>query len=179
MSAKLKDMPLPSEEAYTNLVNLLAIHTEAANRMAALENAVQVAYLDIIDENRGLYAKLQNTLSESEAAIKLAALQHPEWFQAIKTLKTPYGTVGFRSATKLEVPNEELTIALIERLPDADLYLRTRKFLNLEALESLEDFALKGLQITRVTSDKCTVTPAKVDLGKAVKKAAEKEEVVL
>ena len=177
MKAKITDTPMTSEESYTNLVNLLAIYTECTTRMGELENAVQEAYLDIIDENRKLYASLQNKISESEAAIKLAALQHPEWFQSIKTLKTPYGTVGFRSATKLEVPNEELTIALIERLEDADLYLRTRKFLNLEALESLEDFALKGLQISRVTADKCTVTPARIDLGKAVKKAAQKEEV--
>ena len=177
MKAKTTDTPMTSEESYTNLVNLLAIYTECTTRMGELENAVQEAYLDIIDENRKLYASLQNKISESEAAIKLAALQHPEWFQSIKTLKTPYGTVGFRSATKLEVPNEELTIALIERLEDADLYLRTRKFLNLEALESLEDFALKGLQISRVTADKCTVTPARIDLGKAVKKAAQKEEV--
>ena len=165
MSAKTKDNPIPSDEAYANLVSLLAIHTEATNRMAALETAVNEAYLGIIDENRALYAKLQGTISESEAAIRLAALQHPEWFEAIKTLKTPYGSVGFRSATKLEVPNEELSIALIEKRDDADLYLRTRKFLNLEAL--------KGLHIERVKSDKCSVSPAKMDLGKAVKKAAE------
>jgi len=179
MSAKLKNMPIPSDAEYANLVDLLALHTEATTRMGELENAVQEAYLAIIDENRKLYASLQSMISDSEAAIKLSALQHPEWFQAVKTLKTPYGTVGFRSATKLEVANEEMTIALIERLPDAELYLRTRKFLNLEALEMLEDFALKGLKIARVTSDKCTVTPAKIDLGKAVKKAAEKEEVAL
>ena len=179
MSAKLKNMPITPDAEYSNLVDLLAMHTEATSRMAELENAVQEAYLAIIDENRKLYASLQNMISDTEASIKLSALQHPEWFQAVKTLKTPYGTVGFRSTTKLEVANEEMTIALIERMPDAELYLRTRKFLNLEALEMLEDFALKGLHIARVTSDKCTVTPAKIDLGKAVKKAAEKEEVAL
>jgi hypothetical protein len=178
MSAKMKDMPMPSDAEYSNLVDLLALHTESTTRMGELETAVQEAYLEIVDANRKLYAYLQNKIAESEMGIKIIALRHPEWFQAIKTLKTPYGTVGFRSTTKLDVANEELTIALIERLPDADLYLRTRKFLNLEALESLEDFALKGLQISRVTTEKCTVTPAKMDLGKAVKKAAETEEVV-
>jgi len=177
MSAKPKNIPMPNDAEYSNLVDLLALHTEAVTRMSDLENAVQEAYLDIIDENRKLYASLQNKISESEAAIKIIALQHPEWFAAIKTLKTPYGTVGFRTTTKLDVPNEELTIALIERLPDADLYLRTRKFLNLEALEMLEDFQLLGFHIQRVKSDRCTVTPAKIDLGKAVKKAAEAEEV--
>jgi len=176
MSAKTKPT-LPTDAEYRNLVDLLALHTEATSRMTELESAVQEAYLGIIDEHRKHYASLQNKISESEAAIKFIALQHPEWFHTIKTLKTPYGTVGFRNSTKLEVPNEELSIALIERMADADLYLRTRKFLNLEALESLEDFALKGLQITRVTSEKCTVTPAEIDLGKAVKKAAEKMEV--
>jgi hypothetical protein len=85
----------------------------------------------------------------------------------------PYGTVGFRTATKLDVPNEELTIALLERYTDADIYLRSRKFLNLEALETLSDSKLLDLKIQRITADKLTVTPAKIDLGKAVKKAAE------
>lgn len=179
MSAKTKVTNIPDAVTYRALVDDLAILTDATAHFAALESNLQLAWTEIVDRHRDEYAILQSTISEHEAAVKLVAMQHPEWFEVIKTLKTPYGTVGFRSATKLEVPNEELSIALIERALDSEIYLRTRKFLNLEALESLEDFQLKGLQITRVTTDKCTVTPAKIDLGKAVKKAVETKEVTV
>lgn len=172
MSAKIKAENIPDAVTYRELVDRLAMLTDATNQFAALDATVQQELAAVVDGVRDEYSILQSSISEQEAAIRLIALQHPEWFEAVKTLKTPYGTVGFRAATKLEVPNEELTLALIERLPDPELYLRTRKFLNLEALETLEDFALKGLHIQRVTADKLTVTPAKLDLGKAVKKAA-------
>lgn len=173
MSAKPKNENIPDAATYRELVDHLAMLTDATNQFAALDAGIQQEVAALIDTARDEYSILQNSISEHEAAIKLIALRHPEWFATVKTLKTPYGTVGFRSATKLEVPNEELSIALIERLPDADLYLRSRKFLNIEALESLENFQLSGLRIERVTADKLTVTPAKIDLGKAVKKAAE------
>lgn len=173
MSAKLKSEAIPDAATYRELVDHLAMFTDATNQFAKLDADIQMEITAMMDGVIDDYSILQTAISEHEAAIKLIALQHPEWFLAVKTLKTPYGTVGFRAATKLEVANEEMTIALIERQPEPELYLRSRKFLNLEALESLEDFQLKGLHIQRVTADKLTVTPAKIDLGKAVKKAAE------
>jgi hypothetical protein len=178
MSAKMKTPAVvPDGETYTNLINLFAIFTEATNRMSALDAALQERWVDLIDEHRAEYTQLQSKISEADAAIRHIATQHPEWFEDTKSLKTPYGAIEFRSSSKLEVPNEELTIALIERMGEpGSVYLRPRKFLNLEALETLEDGDLKKLRINRVTADKCTVKPAKVDLGKAVKKAVEKEE---
>jgi hypothetical protein len=177
MSAKLKNKNVPDAETYRELVDQLAMFTDASNQFAALDARVQQEVADIIDDFREEYSILQNAISEHEATVKSIALAHPEWFEAVKTLKTPYGTVGFRSATKLEVENEELTVVLIEQLDAADLYLRSRKFLNLEALETLEPCELATLHIQRVTTDKCTVTPAKLDLGKAVKKAVLEEAV--
>jgi hypothetical protein len=102
-------------------------------------------------------------------------LKHPDWFAKTKTLKTPYGTVASRTSTKLEIPSEEVTIALLEaRGAEAEPYLRTRKFLSVESLETLDDLELARLKLRRVTSERITVTPAKLDLGKAVKAPEEK-----
>ena len=179
MSAKLKNENIPDAETYRELVDHLAMLTDASNQFAALDAGIQMEIAAVVDGVRDEYSILQSAISEHEAEIKAIAVAHPEWFTAVKTLKTPYGTVGFRAATKLEVPNEEVTIALLERCQDADIYLRSRKFLNIEALEMLTDGELKALKIERVTADKLSVTPAKIDLGKAVKKAAEKMEVAV
>lgn len=179
MNTKLKNITIPDAELYRELVDQLAMFTDASNQFAALDAQIQQECAAVVDSVRDEYAILQNSISEHEASIKAIATAHPEWFEGIKTLKTPYGTVGFRAATKLEVPNEEMTIALLERCQDSDVYLRTRTFLNIEALELLTDSELAALKIQRVTADKCTVSPAKLDLGKAVKKAAENMEVAV
>jgi hypothetical protein len=173
MSAKQKPESTIDAATYRELVEHLAMFTDTTNQMAKLDADIQMDLTAIMDGVIEDYSILQTAISEHEAAVKTIALAHPEWFATVKTLKTPYGTVGFRTATKLDVPNEELTIALLERYTDADIYLRSRKFLNLEALEMLSDSQLLDLKIQRITADKLTVTPAKIDLGKAVKKAAE------
>ncbi|MEO5915603.1 MAG: host-nuclease inhibitor Gam family protein [Luteolibacter sp.] len=179
MSAKLKSITIPDAETYRTLVDDLARLTDASSQLAALEISTQMEWTEIMDRHRDEYAILQTEISETEAAIKAVTNAHPEWFTEVKTLKTPYGSIGYRSATKLDVPNEEFTIALIELKGESHaVYLRPRKFLNLEALETLTDGELAEFKITRVTSDKCTVTPAKVDLGKAVKKAVESADAV-
>jgi hypothetical protein len=98
-------------------------------------------------------------------------------------VKTPFGSVSLRSTSKLEVANEEATILLIQReierdeaaFPDDAIpvkaYLRERIELNLEALEKLSDAELKRFRIVRVTDERCTVKPVKIDLGKAVKES--------
>jgi hypothetical protein len=165
---------LETTDSYTNLVNLQAIHSEAHARLAELEATLQQQWLDIVDAWRAEYASLQNAIAETEEGIEHLATVNPQWFEKARTLKTPYGTVGFRRVTKLEVKNEELTIALLEQLGQDGLpFLIPSKKLNLEALEKLEDPELERVRIRRVTTDTCQIKPAKVDLGKAVKAAAE------
>ena len=166
---------VPDAQSYKNLVDLMALHAEAVGRMAALENELQQEWLELVDKRRKEYAELQHTIADSQESIEMLATLNPQWFEKAKTLKTPYGTVAFRSTTKLNVKNEEVTIVLIEQRgeEEAAKFIRTTKGLNLEALEQLEDAELKKLRITRETTESCTVKAAKVDLGKAVKKAAE------
>lgn len=170
-------LPADSASAYKDLVDAQAIHTEATNRMAKLEAALQDDYIDAIDGRRKEYTDLQDALTKSEATIKDIAMMHPEWFAEVKTVTTPYGSVSSRSGKKLEVANEAVSIALLEQLgPDAAPFLRITKELNLETLESLSDDELARVRIKRVTSESITVKPAKPNLGKAAKAAAKKAQ---
>ena len=171
---------MPATEDYANALNLLAVHTEAANRLAELETDANDQFIDIVDGLRADYAEAQIKLSESEAALRLIAEAHPEWFADSRSFRTPYGAIKWRKAPKLDVANEEATLAKLELREErvdgfkAEDFTRTRKELNLEALERLDDATLKQLGIARIIEDKFSVTPAKVDLGKAVKQAAAK-----
>jgi hypothetical protein len=159
---------------YQELTASLAEYTAASNALAAIEAEFQAAITDLIAEcYRQDFATLQAELTEVEARIEVLAIRHPEWFARAKTLRTPFGSVASRSTTKLDVPNEEATIALLElRGEAARPFLRQRTYLSLEALEALEDHELHQLKVARVTTEKITISPARVDLGKAIKAQA-------
>lgn len=155
-------------EDYRTLVDELATLTDAHNRLAALDARFQEAHAELVAEMfRADYAELQEAVAAARERVETLALKHPEWFEKSKTVKTPFGSVAFRSTTKLEVRNEEMTLALADGLGKPEL-VREKRELNREALETLDDGELKALKVKRVTSEKCTITPAKVDLGKAV-----------
>jgi hypothetical protein len=171
----MKEQTQPDD--FKNMLDLLAVYTEAQNRLSTMETDASEHLLDFVDDVRGEYSQAQRALTESEAAIISIAGKHPEWFGDKRTIKTPYGQVSCRRTAKLEVPNEEATIILIQNsdLSD-DEYLRQNVALNLEALERLEDAELKRLRIRRVTDESISVKAGKVDLGKAVKESpAEKQ----
>ena len=156
---------------YTELTTALEQYTSVSTALACIEAEFQNAITELIgDCFRNDFAALQAELSEVESHIETMAIRHPEWFAKTKTLKTPFGSVASRSTTKLDVPNEEATIALLElRGEAAKPFLRQRTYLSLEALEALDDGELKRLKVNRVTTDKITISAAKVDLGKALK----------
>ena len=159
--------------SYKNLVDLMAIMAEGTARLGELENGLQQDWIDLVDARRKDYASLQFAIGQAEESIETLAITNPQWFEKSKTLKTPYGTVGFRRTSKLEVKNEEVSILLLEQLGQDGLpFIRQAKALNLEALEKLDDSELERLRIRRVTTEVCKITAAKIDLGKAVKAAA-------
>lgn len=162
---------------YRNLLDLLAVYTEAHNRLAAMETAASEHLIDYVDDVRSDYARYQRKMAEAEASIRMIVDAHPEWFESQKSIKTPYGSVASRSTPRLDVPNPEASIILVQRSEDLDdaIYLRERVELNIEALETLDDAALKRLRIRRVKDESVSVKPARVDLGKAVKAKAEKD----
>lgn len=160
-------------KSYENLINLQSVHSAAHARMTEIEAELKAKWLETVDSYRKEYGQLQESIVTSEESIEHIATIHPEWFEKSRNLKTPYGTVQFRRTTKLEVANEEVSIALLEQIGEEGLpFLIPSKKLNLEALEKMEDEELARIKIKRVITDNCTVKPAKIDLGKATKAAA-------
>jgi hypothetical protein len=164
---------------YTKLEQAIERHTALCNELAQIETSFQKAMHELIAEvYRDDFADLTEDKEDTEQLIELLAIRHPEWFAKTKTLKTPFGSVSTRKTTKIDVPHEEATIALLELRGEAgEAFLRTRKYLSIEALEALDDAELTALKCRRVTSEKITITPAKIDLGKTLKKTAGKEAV--
>lgn len=183
----------PASPDFTELVNLLAVYTEACNQLAALQVQANESNLDLLDELKPDYARLQETVATTEATMELIALRNPQWFNEQQTIKTPYGTVRFRLSHELDIPNEEVTIILIKHraekaardnalaLPGAPInasafavttYIRTREELDREALEKLDDATLAELRIKRVQKKNFSAKPAALDLGKAIKETS-------
>lgn len=167
----MKEQP----DDYKNLIDLLAVFTEAKQRLAALEGEAQSEFMEIVDAHRSEYAELQKKIGEADAALETIARNHPEWFTEKRHVKTPYGTVKVKRTSKLDVTNEEASILRIEHAGKGEDFVRTAKALNLEALEKLSDAELKSFGIVRINEESVTVAEAKIDFGKAVK-AAEKQE---
>jgi hypothetical protein len=158
---------------YKNLVNLLAVLSDATNRQAVLQQEIDAEYLELVDPRKQEYAANQQAISEAEAAIETIAQRHPEWFAKVKTLKTPYGSVKSTSSPKLQVPSEDASIRLILAAGRKDEFIRESLTLDKESLEKLKDHELAEFGITRVKNDSLTIKPATIDLGKAVQAAEE------
>lgn len=160
---------------YKNLVDAQAIHTECTNRLAKLDAEMQEEFVDLMDARKAEYIKLQTQLAKADQTITDIAILNPQWFEDAKTVTTPYGKVQSRKVTTLEVPNEEVTIALLQQLgKESEPFLRIKVELNLEALETLPVEELARIRINRITREAIKATPAKVNLGKAAKAAAKK-----
>lgn len=179
MTAPVKNLQQTDE--FANMVNLIAVYYEASNQLASLENTVNDEYLECIDGSKGEYAKLQKILQDTEKALEVVALKHPEWFGKKRSLKTPYGTLKLGTSTKLDIPNEEVTMLLIEQEGeknkgfDAGIYIHSKKTLDREALEKCDDATLTKWRVKRISTETFSVVPARIDLGKAVKEAAVRE----
>lgn len=168
----------PQSQDFQTLVNLLSDYTEATHFLTELEGVIGQQMKDVIDQHKTAYARMQKLLTTSERELEIIATRHPEWFTEKKGVKTPYGTVKFTRSTVLEIKNEELSLELIRRdahglTLDPENLIRTRDELDREALEDLSDEQLKAFKIRRIPKENFSVVAAKVDMGKAVKEAAE------
>lgn len=159
-----------SADSYANLVNLLAVYTEASIRLTELQAAADSTLMEALDESKPEYVQARTAVEQAEEAIKELAKAHPEWMTG-RAIKTPYGTVKFTRGTRVESLNEEATITLIETVfaERQEAFLRQTTELNLETLATLSDDELALIGMRRVTEDSVSVKPAKVDMGKAAK----------
>ena len=183
--------PAPEAPDFQELVNLLAVYSEASSRLAEIETAANAELLQLIDEHKDDYAKLQDACNKAHDALETICRSHPEWFAGARSIKTPYGRVALRSASSLDVKDDEATVKLLQaehertkaqRAVDGtsavfavDDYIRVVQVPNLEALEKLDDATLGKFMVKRVVADTFKVTPAELDFGKAVKDAAAKQ----
>jgi hypothetical protein len=167
-------------EDFKNMVDLMAVFSAASHQLAELEAEANGLLLELIDDKRADYARLQKTLTECEAALEIIARSHPEWFTEKKSVATPYGTVKFNKSTKTVIDNEEFTILLIEKHAaenkdfDSSALIIPSKTLNIEAIEKLPPELLAAFRIERPSDDNFKVEAVKVKMGKAVKDAAKK-----
>lgn len=159
---------------FTALVGTMETLAQASQQMGVLEAEAQRIYLEAIGETlRADFTRLQETIARAEADAEVLARRNPQWFEKQKSLKTPYGTVGFRSTSRLEVPNEELTLVMLDQEGLRDGFVRRTEALDLEALERESDEFLARIRVRRVVTESFSAKPAKVELGKAVKAAEE------
>ncbi len=166
-----------TDQAYISLVALMFAHTQTTIRLDEMQIIADRALLTTTEVMRDEHATLQGREAALKQQIEIIVRQHPEWFAERKSIVTPGGTVKMTSTTTLEVDNEELSVTLVEsHLADGfecEAYLRRKTELNLDALAALDDAELRRYKIRRVQSDKFSVAPAKVKLGKPAAKAAE------
>lgn len=156
------------------VVNLLEVLGEANRQLTALTATIETGYVDLVKPHRELYAKLQGTITETEAALEVIARRNQQWFEDKKSIATPFGGVKFKQSTSLEVADEGISVQLITALcsqADADKYLRKVTVLNKEALEELTTAELARFGITRKVKENFSADTGVVDLGKAVKAA--------
>ncbi len=159
---------------FTALVATMETLARASQQMTTLEAEAQRIWLDAIGETlEADFGRLQGEIAAAEAEAEVLARRNPQWFEKQKSLKTPYGSVGFRTTSKLEVPNEELTLVLLDQEGMRDGFVRCSEALDLEKLEREDDDFLARIRVRRVTSESFSAKPAKIELGKAVKAAEE------
>lgn len=168
---------------YQQLLDNMSCLAASTIAMAELQAEVDQEMLDQNDQRRDHYADLQTSIADFTAAIERLCRSHPEWFLDSQSLKTPFGTAKFRASTALEVPDEAMSIILLEKAAENDpslaLAVKTTKALNREVLEKLDDTELKRFRIRRIDTNGFSVKPAKVDLGKAVSAGEETEKAGL
>lgn len=169
---------------FKNMCDLLGVFSEGTAQLKAMQGEMDSMLLSLIDDKKSEYATLQKAVTEAETGLEVIALRHPEWFTEKRSIKTPFGTVKFSRSTVLEIKNEELTIELVRSqlvsnsekpLETEAQFIRQVEALDREALEKLDDDALKRLKVRRVAKDNFSVVAATIDLGKAVKQAATAE----
>lgn len=164
----------PRKGDFEAVVNLLDVLGNANRQIARLEATIEASYVDLVKPHRDLYAKLQGTITETEAALEVIARRNQQWFEDKKSIATPFGGVKFKQSTSLEVADENISVQLITALcpkAEADKYLRTVVVLNKEALEDLTAEELKRFAITRKVKENFSADTGVIDLGKAVKAA--------
>ena len=169
----------PRSGDFESVVNLLAVLGEANRQLAALTTEIEAGYVALVTPERERYAKLQGTVTETEAALEVIARRNPQWFEEKKSVATPFGGVKFTRSTELVITDENISVQLVLALAGkagAEKFLRTVQVLNKEALDELTDIELAKFAIVRKVKENFKAGTDVVNLGKAVKSADKNEK---
>lgn len=164
---------------YRDFLDTFSVFTAASRTVAKLELSIQEETDQLLEEHKEEYLKATAALKESEDALIEWAKLNPDWFCGTKTITTPSGKVNKRASSWLEVANEAVTTRLIlaqfapevrmaALLGDAAEFLHIVIKPNLEALEKLSPKELEDLQVERKKDESITVSPLKIEVGKAI-----------
>lgn len=173
---------------FAHFVDLQEQHTHITTKLADLEVVINRDSQAVVSQKVPEFVVLQEEVTRLETLLKDLFAKHPEWRDAKKkSVSTPYGEVQTRSSEELEIPNEAMTVVLIEAREKTDAnfkasdYLHVEKKPNREALERCTVDELTKLGVSRVKKETITVKPAKVNVAKAVKAAKQptKQEAAL
>lgn len=168
---------------FARLVELQQLFTESDAAFDTIQLTCDRKVAALLDTQKEGWAAAKVVRDQAEAEIKALVERHPEWKDG-ETVKTPFGSVQFRGGTKIEIPNPEATIAIIDSVyskPESpwrpEQLVRTIREPNLETLEALDDSELQKLGCRRVSTQSITVKRMKVDLAKASKKKSGPKDV--
>jgi len=167
---------------FARFIELQQQHTATSNQIEALEVDINKGAQEAAKSSAEAYIVLREDLEKLDGELRSLFERHPEWRGEKKSVGTPFGSVEQRTATELEVPNAAMTISLIEAKGKTDPQFKADDFLhiekepNLEALERLSNEELAKLGVQRVTTERITVKPAKVNVAKAVKAAKQPKQ---
>lgn len=171
----IKDQIL--EDGFARFIELQENHTRLSQELAQLEVTINREAMAAASSNAEAYVVLQEEIGKLEIELKLLFERHPEWRGDHKSVTTPYGSVKQHTSKELDVPNDAMTVALIEGRATLEKGFKAEDFLhitkkpNLEALERLNDDELSKLGVNRLKKETITVKPAKVSVSKAVNAA--------
>ena len=169
---------------FARLVELQELYTSTSNKIATLEASTNTFVNDTLKGQVPDFVVLQETLAKCDQEIRELFKRNPQWKGPNKSVKTPFGEVGERTTTEMDIPNPAMTVALIKGRGASDPAFKSSDFLHVEelpskeALERLKDDELADLGVRRISTESITVKAAKVNMAKAVKAAKSKGQPV-
>lgn len=168
-----------STKEFAHLVELQQMFATCESALDKIQLDCDTRLNSTLDAFKNEWAAAKIVRDQAESQIKSLIAAHPEWVDG-SSVKTPFGVIQIRPGTRIDVPNPEATLALIDASCakagfewKPEQLTRVKREPNLETLEALSDEQLQKLGCARVKTQSITVKRAKVDLAKASKKKAE------
>ena len=164
-------------QEYARLIDLQVLFTKTSDEIDQLDTRINDASNKLAAPLAPDYVVLTERKAQCDAEIQALLKKNPQWEGKNKSVKTPFGEVGRRTVTALEIPNPAMTVVLMTARGTTDPAFKPSDFLYVEespakeALERLSNEDLTKLGVTRTVTESITVKPAKINVSKVVNAA--------